>query len=113
MARTPGASLSTSEIVAGERSRYSPRIRRLIGWPGVGSGLDFDRLAIYLFVAPERYIPVIFSRRAVSGDKISTRGIAEISCRNCSGPGQMALRPPARSSRRLQRRLLNGLRVVR
>ena len=48
MARTPGASFSTSDIVAGDRFRYSPRMRKLIGCPGAGSGMDLIRLAILI-----------------------------------------------------------------
>ena len=47
--RTPGALFSTSEMVAGDRFRYSPRVRRLMGCPGFGSRLDFVvRLAIHI-----------------------------------------------------------------
>src|SRR5581483_7933601 len=47
MDRTPGALLRTREMVAGERFRYSPRVRKLMGWPGGGSEPGLARLLMH------------------------------------------------------------------
>src|ERR1035438_9122097 len=47
MERTPGALFSTSEMVAGERFKYSPSVRRLMVCPGCGSVPGLARLGIH------------------------------------------------------------------
>src|SRR6266568_4424904 len=47
MDRTPGALFNTREIVAGERFKYSPNVRKLIGCPGSGVAPDLDRLTMH------------------------------------------------------------------
>src|ERR1035441_2628385 len=47
MERTPGALLSTREIVAGDRLRYSPSVRRLMGCPGRGSVPSLGRIDMH------------------------------------------------------------------
>src|ERR1700733_4378784 len=48
MERTPGALFRTREMVAGERLRYPPRTRRLMGWPGCGSAPGLIRLGMHI-----------------------------------------------------------------
>src|ERR1700677_4065976 len=47
MDRTPGALFSTNEMVAGERFRYSPSVRRLMVCPGCGSAPGLARLGMH------------------------------------------------------------------
>src|SRR5580692_676610 len=61
MERTPGALFNTREMVAGDRLRYSPRVRRLMGCPGWGSAPDLARLAMHSFCNTPGPICDVFS----------------------------------------------------
>src|SRR5215469_13131328 len=50
MERTPGALLSTSEMVAGDRFRYSPSVRRLMRCAGCASASPLARLSMHFFL---------------------------------------------------------------